>query len=442
MSDQAERVILEAEETPVLESVGRANTALDSFEKKAESSHGKVIRISDQTRSSVQRLIASLEKQAETYGKSGVERLIAQRDQLLQRYNREPQAIDAITRSYEKMIAAEKKLGSGGNFEAFAGKVKECIENPISGAKSAVTSMVSAMGPWGTAIAAAAATLTSLAVAGWESAKSLGEYGRQIKDAELRTGLTSKEVGQFGFAAKMAGQDITIFERMMKGLTQAVSENSEEGAKAKRTLQTLGVDLRNNATGELKPTAELFTSIAEGLAKLPEGVQRDAAAMDLFKKAGIEAIPVISGLTENLRRAKELGLGASEVDVQRWEKYHRTIAEVETLWARLKRAFMEPLAATVVFLFRDEGGRRVDPQNFRLGPDGKWYKPAANEFAKNRAAAGFAPTQSEIWDRNKRIDDIGDYITKVQEHQRTVDAQKAYEKSQGLQGELKLRFRR
>ena len=110
MADQAERVILEAEETPVLESVGRANTALDSFEKKSESSHGKVIRISDQTRTSVQRLVASLEKQAETYGKSGVDKLISQRDQLLQRYSREPQAIDAITKSYEKMVAEQKKI--------------------------------------------------------------------------------------------------------------------------------------------------------------------------------------------------------------------------------------------------------------------------------------------------------------------------------------------
>jgi hypothetical protein len=76
----------------VLESVGKANTALDSFEKKSESSHGQVIPISDQTRTSVQRLVASLEKQAEIYGKSGVDKLIIQRDQLLQRYGREPQA--------------------------------------------------------------------------------------------------------------------------------------------------------------------------------------------------------------------------------------------------------------------------------------------------------------------------------------------------------------
>ena len=46
--------------------VGKANAGLDSYEKKAEGAHAKVTRITDQTRSSVQRLIASLEKQAET----------------------------------------------------------------------------------------------------------------------------------------------------------------------------------------------------------------------------------------------------------------------------------------------------------------------------------------------------------------------------------------
>jgi hypothetical protein len=49
--------------TPITD---KANASLDSPGKKAESSHDKVIRISDRTPSSVQRLIASLEKQAET----------------------------------------------------------------------------------------------------------------------------------------------------------------------------------------------------------------------------------------------------------------------------------------------------------------------------------------------------------------------------------------
>src|ERR1700740_2043058 len=108
MGDQAEKVVLEAEDQ-VSHVVDKGNAGLNSFEKKAESSHGKVVRITDQTRTSIQRLIASLEKQAETYGKSGVDKLVAQRDSLLQRYAKEPQAIEAITRSYERMIETQKK---------------------------------------------------------------------------------------------------------------------------------------------------------------------------------------------------------------------------------------------------------------------------------------------------------------------------------------------
>ena len=218
MADQAERVILEAEDqvTPV---VGQANAGLDSFEKKAESAHGKVIRITDQTRTSIQRLIASLEKQAEVYGKSGAERLISQRDQLLQRYAREPVAIDAITRSYEKMIAVEEKAAreaavakaakeaegalrsQSEAIKSFGDRVGQFMENPLQGARGAVSSVLSSLGPFGMGVMAGATALVGFGAAAFEAAKSLGAYGTQVKDAELRTGLTAKEVGQFSFAA-------------------------------------------------------------------------------------------------------------------------------------------------------------------------------------------------------------------------------------------------
>jgi len=103
----------------------------------------------------------------------------------------------------------------------------------------------------------------------------------------------------------MAGQDASIYERMMKGLAQATDEQSKAGREGAVHLEGYGVDLRT-ATGEMKPTSQLLLEISAGLGKLPEGVQRDAAAMDLFKRVGIEAIPVITGLNENVKRAKEL----------------------------------------------------------------------------------------------------------------------------------------
>ena len=371
MADQAERVILEAEDqvTPV---VGQANAGLDSFEKKAESAHGKVIRITDQTRSSIQRLIASLEKQAEIYGKSGVDRLVSQRDQLLQRYAKEPAAIDAITRSYEKMIAVEEKAAreaavakaakeaeealrsQSEAIKSFGDRVGQFMENPLQGARGAVSSVLSSLGPFGMGVMAGATALVGFGVAAFEAAKSLGAYGTQVKDAELRTGLTAKEVGQFSFAAKAMGQDISIVERLMRGLSQAADDNSREGEKARATLQRMGIDL-HTAAGEMKPTSDILIEISEGLNKLPEGLQRDAAAMDLFKRVGIEAIPFMTELNHNLHIAHEEGFGPTEEDVRRFQEYQREVSVLETKWDALVRKFKEGLVITVSFV-----GKGVD----------------------------------------------------------------------------------
>jgi hypothetical protein len=411
MADQAERVILEAEDlvTPV---VDKANAGLDSFEKKAESSHGKVIRISDQTRSSVQRLIASLEKQAETYGKSGVDRLITQRDQLLQRYNREPQAIDAITRSYEKMIAMEEKAArealavkaakeaeealrkQSEAITSFGDRVSEFMENPLQGAKGALSSVLSALGPFGIAVTAGAAVLGTIAASAFEAAKSLGEYGTRVKDAELRTGLTAKEVGQFGFAARAVGQDISIVERLMRGLSQAADDNSREGEKARATLRGMGIDF-HTATGEMKPTSEILTEISEGLNKLPEGLQRDAAAMELFKKVGVEAIPFMTELNENLRVAHEQGFGPTEEDIRRFAEYQREVTVLETKWDALVRKFKEGLVVTVTWV-----GKGVDwfLNNISTAGDDERQRreeeQAMQDAANIRAAGGIGAKMS------------------------------------------------
>src|SRR5271157_399019 len=429
MADQAERVILEAEDqvTPITD---KANAALDGFEKKAESSHGKVIRISDQTRSSVQRLIASLEKQAETYGKSGVDRLITQRDQLLQRYNREPQAIDAITRSYEKMIAMEEKAArealavkaakeaeealrkQAESIKSFGDRVSQFMENPLQGAKGALSSVLTTLGPFGIAVTAGAAVLGTIAASAFEAAKSLGEYGTRVKDAELRTGLTAKEVGQFGFAARAVGQDISIVERLMHGLSQAADDNSREGEKARATLRGMGIDF-HTATGEMKPTSEILTEISEGLNKLPEGLQRDAAAMDLFKKVGVEAIPFMTELNENLRIAHEQGFGPTEDDVRRFQEYQREVAQLETKWDALVRKFKEGLVITVSWV-----GKGVDWFLNNVGTAGddererREEEQARQDAAAVRAAGGYGASMSrtahsrEMADLERRAPDI------------------------------------
>ncbi len=349
----------------------------------------------------------------------------------MQRYNREPQAIDAITRSYEKMIAMEEKAArealavkaakeaeealrkQSESIKSFGERVSQFMENPLQGAKGAVSSVLTALGPFGIAVTAGAAVLGTIAASAFEAAKSLGEYGTRVKDAELRTGLTAKEVGQFGFAARAVGQDISIVERLMRGLSQAADDNSREGEKARATLRAMGIDF-HTATGEMKPTSEILTEISEGLNKLPEGLQRDAAAMDLFKKVGVEAIPFMTELNENLRVAHEQGFGPTEEDIRRFAEYQREVTVLETKWDALVRKFKEGLVVTVTWV-----GKGVDWFLNNIGTAGdderehREEEQALQDAAQIQAAGGYrreacrsARHRKEVADMERQAPDI------------------------------------
>ena len=95
------------------------------------------------------------------------------------------------------------------------------------------------------------------------------------------------------------------------------------------------------------PTSLILSEVSDALNKLPEGVQRDAAAMDLFKRVGVEAIPFLTELNENLREAKAQGFGPTEDDVRRFTEYRHEVAELETKWDALMRKFKEGLVTTL-----------------------------------------------------------------------------------------------
>jgi hypothetical protein len=440
--------VISLDDRPAVQAISRANTALDDHEKKVKTVLDRsgrewqvfgegVVRVSDRGKTSLDRLLQSMEKQAALAGKTGADRMIAERDMLIRKWADEEKAVKSITAAYDKMIAAEGG-GAQSKWQQFGQQVTNGIQNPLQAAGNAVGGLLERLGPLGTALSAGAVVLAGVATAAWEAAKSLGNYGLEVKNVELRTGLTSKEVGQFSFAARMAGQDVSIFERMMRGLSQAADDQSKEGEKARATLKAIGVDL-HSATGEMKPTSQVLTEIAEGLSKLPEGFQRDAAALDIFKRSGIEMIPVITGLAANVKRAKELGLGATEEDLQRWQKYRENVTEAEVLWERFARKIKEPLAALVTIMFADESGHHYTMEELRQrGVNLGQFAPrtAAGDRAAAQAA-GMGNPQMDEWNRNIAMASVLDYTGKIEARKQADAAVLAYQAQQGLAGQLK-----
>jgi hypothetical protein len=413
MPDQ-ESIVLDVDPRSVLTAIKQANQAVEGWEKQTIGSGDKMqkslermadmlLKMNDRSRSSMERLTQSIEKQAAAYGKTGVDRLIADRDRIIKKLGDEQGMIDRVTASYAKMIDVESGK-SGGSFQALGRNIEGFLRDPLNASKEAATGLLEKIGPMGGSLAIGATALAAVATAGWEAAKSLGEYGVRVKDAELRTGLTAKEVGQFSFAAKAVGQDISLVERMMRGLTNALTENTSEGEKARTTLRSLGVSTRDEL-GNLRPTSEILQELGEGLNRLPDAIDRNRAAMDIFKRAGIEAVPMITELTENLRIAREQGFGPTEDDIRRFTEYQRDVAELETKWDGLMRKFKEGLVTTLSVSIKWIGaGVKWFLDNVGTAGDDERARQEEEEARQIWAAGGIGAKESLSAHRKQQAD--------------------------------------
>ena len=276
MPDQ-ESVSFDIDPRSVLGAIKQMNSAMEGYEKNQTGANERMqkaidrtadllLKVNDRSRSSMERLTQSIEKQAAAYGKTGVERLIADHDRLIKKLGDEQGMIDRVTAAYATMIAAESG-GGAGRWQQFGDAVKSGVRNPLQAASGAVTGFLEKLGPVGIAVSAGATALVAFGAAAFGAMKSMGEYGVSVKDAELRIGLTAKEVGQFGFAARAAGQDISVFERMMRGLTEAVEDDSEKGENACGWLKRFGVDLGEVRNGTVSKSQVLLQLCRPGTAR-------------------------------------------------------------------------------------------------------------------------------------------------------------------------------
>ena len=219
---------------------------------------------------------------------------------------------------------------------------------------------------------------------------------------ELRTGLTTKEVGQFAYAARCRGRTFHLraHDARALGSRERYLREEQQGPCGH------GAARRGDARRHRQPQADVADPDSDlgGTLEAAEGVQRDTTAIELFKRAGLEAIPVISKLSENVARAKQLGLGATEEDVRRWEQYHRNIAEAEIMWERFVRKIKEPLAATIVFFFKDHTGRAVTLDDLKkMGINVARYEHNENDFWAAAEKQGFHRPE---WVANKQREDV------------------------------------
>jgi hypothetical protein len=276
----------------------------------------------------------------------------AEIDKLISALNKYSDKIDQIRNQKPPETAPWEKFGQD---------VKNAIENPLQAAGTAAKGLLDKLGPVGTGMALFGGAAIAAGVATVNIARQMGDLGLSIQNTALRMGLSTKEVGQFTYAAKLAGGDIGSLEGAMRKLSLGLADSGADGEKARRGLAALGVSARD-ANGEIRSTNDIFLDISRGLNSLGSAAERNSAAVKIFGRAGIELIPILVGLSETVAKAKEMGLGLDEKTVKGLDDAHKELAEIAARWTELARQPKIILTLEVAALLkwiRGDGGDKT-----------------------------------------------------------------------------------
>lgn len=241
-------------------------------------------------------------------------------------------------------------------------------------------------------VAALGAAFVGLGIAGAKSVKDLATTGEEIKNFSVRTGIAPENVQAFQFAAQASGVDENIYPRMVRSLSQISDDDSTAGVKGRAELKQLGVNLYDTATGQMKPTEQIILDIADAFEKLPPGLQKSAASMEVFKRAGIDAPIVLRDIRANLIKSDEIGNTFSASDLQMMDEWRKSLAAMGEEWKRFRLQFEMPLAITVIAalkVVKPVAGILSGQTEFRL-----------SEEAMNYASEFLFPGQPELPGKN------------------------------------------
>ena len=114
------------------------------------------------------------------------------------------------------------------------------------------------------------------------------DTGDKLFDMSQKTGVAVEQLSRLSKAGKLTGVDLDQISKSIVKFSRALIDGKADGA-----LKELGVS-STDASGKLRATDQIILDIADKFAKMPDGAQKTALAMQLFGKAGADMVPLLN----------------------------------------------------------------------------------------------------------------------------------------------------
>ncbi|MGR9441696.1 phage tail tape measure protein [Rhizobium leguminosarum] len=201
-----------------------------------------------------------------------------------------------------------------------------------------------------TAGLAAAGAIAAVAKSGADAADAAGK-------AAQSAGLQVDAYGRLAFAAEQNDVAADAFGASMSKLNKALGEVQAGTKGAKDKFTALGVSV-TDSHGKLKPTETIIRDLAEAFSKMPDGVKKSAAAIEIFGKSGASLIPFLNegrdGLIKLGDTAEHLGIVFTGAQTEIGDALGDALAEVQRATLGIKNQIGLLLAPAIT-----EGAKRL-----------------------------------------------------------------------------------
>ena len=168
-------------------------------------------------------------------------------------------------------------------------------------------------------------------------------------------GVNTEFLQKYQFAAQQSGLATEEFNKGMQNFTKMVGQAQLRTSEAGRTLQKLGVQVKNT-DGSVKGAEEVFVELFEALDGVGSQFEKNAILADLMGRAGVKLAVMGKDGAEAMKALAESATGVlDEETIRRAERFNDTMNI-------LKRQILAPMqdmfisAANSVLMFMDAVG--------------------------------------------------------------------------------------
>jgi phage-related protein len=173
--------------------------------------------------------------------------------------------------------------------------------------------------------AVGAAALSTLAVKASEAADNI------IK-MRHKTGLTAEELQRLQYVSGQLGANFEAIPTAVSAMTKQMFAATKGSKEAQRAFKTLGITIKDTATGKMKPQSQVFKETLLQLSKIKDESYRNGLAFQLFGKGASDLFPILNAGSGEIERlaseADRLGIVLGSDKVEALDNFGDTLDKV------------------------------------------------------------------------------------------------------------------